>query len=1480
MHESMKQSIPFSLFLGCLCLAMSLRAEAQIRAGASAKNIDPKQFPVWVNGGIAGYQADSVRESLFSRTLVLDDGKSVIAIAIVDNCILPHEVTDRAKALAHQATGIPPERILIAATHTHSAVAVAGTHGCPIQEDYAAALPNWIAEGIQDAQARLVPAKIGFASATADRFIYCRDWLMKPGAANSTLFTGRNADWVSMNPGHENENKRAPVSSIDRHIPILSVQDQDGNHLALLASFGTHYAGAKALSSDYFGFVCNRLAKELRSDAPEQFVGLMANGTSGNANCIDFSKPREPFTFADVGTYVSDLILEAVKGIEYRSDVTIDSEFASFDVAVRMPSDEEVSQAKNWIASHLQDRLPKTMDENYARETVLLSELPATRVMNVQALRVGDMVIAANPCESYGETGLKIRQASPFAHTMNIGLANGHCGYIPPPEMFQLGSYTTWRARTSCLEEFAEPKMVETIQRLVSQLHEGIRKQAFKQRVPEGKPVEWQEQPKPPVAPDLSIGFMQTDGNQRVELVASEPMVFDPIAMQFDGQGRLWVVEMGDYPHPSPEGQSRVVILSDSDSNGVMDTRSVFQDGLRFATGVQPWSNGAFVTVEGKLIFLGDDNQDGRADSEAIWLEGFSAGNPQLRANHPTITPDGWLTIASGLRLGKVDTGPGYPFAKQSVDATGGDVRFHLVTGKLEAIAGPAQYGLAFDRAGRRYGCANRQPCFLVQVEKVQSSDSPLSGFAPAIRNILPAEAESRVHPLVQAWTTSNLHAGQFTAACGVTLAEGEWMGRKSGIHVLACEPTGSLVQCRTLTRKPDGQLEVRKVDHEDREFLASRDPWFRPVDLVLGPGQALYVVDMYRAVIEHPEWVPDELKHRPDERDGDGMGRIYRITEQNDAPANQVATGTQRELIELLSHSDRWVQRQAALRILEKIHSASIRESDLESLRRVTRSQTRTTQPYNAANEAVSIAAQLLFAAQAFQPADAIALSRSQDSELQVLGARLVAEVARNASEDAKEDWLTPELISCLREGLHSEQREWSQLAAWSIAWIGLERLPVESRESIDRSAIAKLIESPEDRLLWMGASKLLEKEGFAFLPKYLRALQNTAPADVEDIYPSELEAIERLSKRTAGQTPAEWSGELNAFWSDDKKRRSPRSEGVALAILSGQGTGGWKGGGLRDDAIAAMEQVARESKTLQHRILAIRCLGGLEGVSRQRKEQLYVACLTSEFEGEVLEGIRGLSRLSSPILTTWMADRLSSASPSLRNELVSIALRDPAYSESLVEALETKRLSPRLLTPSQWTSLQKLPAAELRKRIAGVMATLSNESRQNVIARYHSAISERKGESDYATGRALFGKHCASCHRIDGLGVAIGPDISDSRIQSYDKLLTAVLDPNQTIDANYFRYLARTIEGEVVEGILKESNAQSVVLEQQNGVRRTIGRDELEEFKSSGQSMMPEGFEALMTPTEMGELLWYIKNWRYQRDGIPASASLPSRE
>ena len=826
----------FCLVLMCLLGVVSIdsiawaQAIGPFRAGVYAKNIDPKSLPVWVNGNIAGVQADRIHDSLHARCLVMSDGRSEIAICIVDSCLLPIELTEKARQMISESTGIRPDHILIAATHTHSAVSVAGAHGTPVQEDYAKELPGWIAEGVQEAKRRMVSARWGKTSVVCDKFVYCRRWMMKPGSLPPTPFTGRDEDQVQMNPGYDNPNRLYQVGPIDRLIPVLSIQTIDGKPLSVLASFSTHYAGAPALSADYFAVFCNQLAKSLRPDDPDQFMGLMTNATSGDANCVDFSQPAMPFTPLEVGQYVADKILSVLPLVEYQERADIDVAMKSLEIDVRMPTDKEVVEAKKYMATHFPDRLPISLVENYARETVLLSEMPPTRTMNLQVLRIGDMAIVANPCESYGETGLKLRQASPFSLTMNIGLANGHAGYIPPPEHFVLGGYTTWRARSSCLEEQAEPKMVQGLIELMALL-DARRKSAVTETVSmKGTKTVSKRGPKTPpqspIDPKESVQWMETEAGYRIELVACEPQVVDPVAMQIDGEGRMWVVEMRDYPNgPSrtvankePEGNStsdaaaealgRIVVLEDKNRDGFFETSTTFADHILFGTGIQLWKDGAIVTAAGELLFLRDRDGDLRADEREVWLSGFAAENPQLRANHPTIAPDGRLYIANGLRGGKVNQprrevqwkwNTGEP--NQILDLGGNDLRIDLIGGRAEAITGPSQFGLTFDRWGRRYGCANRQPCLEAIVEQDQLSQSPLAGLAPAIGDVSPSEALSSVRPLVHAWTTSNLHAGQFTAACGVLVSHSSQLLGGGYGHVLTCEPTGSLVQRRLLER-------------------------------------------------------------------------------------------------------------------------------------------------------------------------------------------------------------------------------------------------------------------------------------------------------------------------------------------------------------------------------------------------------------------------------------------------------------------------------------------------------------------------------------------------------------------------------------------------------------------------------------------------------------------------------------------------------
>ena len=1428
----------------------STQAGGNLLAGVFAKNINPVNLPVWVNGGISGKQVDRINDPLHARCLVLGDGKMQIAICIVDNCILPLQLVDKTKELTQSKTGIAINHILIAATHTHSAVSVSGAHGTPEQQDYAESLPVWIAEGIAEAQKRMVPAQWGTATVVCEQYIYCRDWLMKPGKANSSPFSGRTSDSVNMNPGHDNPNKMAPIGPVDTLVPILAIQDMQGKPISLLASFCTHYAGAPNLSADYFGVVCERLGKSLRPDAPDSFVGLMANATSGNANCVDFSKPAAPFTYTEVGTYVSDKILSALPSIQYSARVSLDVELDSIDLAVRMPSAAEVTTAKRYIETHLQDRLPKTLDENYARETVLLSEMPPTRKLNLQAIRLNDFVIVANPCESYNETGLKLRQASPFRLTMNIGLANGHAGYIPPPELFQLGGYTTWRCRTSCLEEQAEPKLVEGLTRVMQTLH-------ARQAAP--KPVSLQSKPQSPVSPKESLRWLETEPGFQVELVASEPQIVDPVSMQIDAQGRMWVVEMGDYPTADNAPKSRIVVLQDKDDDGFFESSTVFADKLLFATGVQPWQNGAIVTAQGQLLMLRDTDGDLRSDSREVWLDGFATDNPQLRANHPVIHSDGWLYIASGLRGGKIKAT--LPFGTPSpeiLDLTGGDLRVHMLTGRIECIAGPTQFGLSFDQFGHRYGCSNRNPCFEIVSERADVSMSPLSGIATPLHDVSPSNAASTVHPLVNAWTTSNLHAGQFTAACGLLVTHSRHFPDAPFATALTCEPTGSLVQRRSILRK--GGLSQITDEAPEREWLASHDPWFRPVDLYEGPGGDIYVVDMYRAVIEHPEWVPAELKNRPDQRLGDAHGRIYRVSRKTDKelktnPSENRASSP----ADWLTHPNAWNRSLASKTVLE---AAAIgrKESFVETLKAICNTES---SPIGSIANACS----LLAACDALDEPTVAALFQSKSPELR----SMVWSAMRQTSAKWESKWIVVAIDTFNNPSASvDELRE----AAWFIAVQSLDETSPGYATMMARYAglaAKSLFHNGDPPHLWLAITAAWRDNLLPFLSKY----QAEASSAEKEISAIARDYVVRLAL-IAGQKPSKSFSlqehvEASNWLLSDSNIKTLRT--IDFAILEGF----TRSGKLPIHPDSTMEKLVQSTATSDSTPINQRAAVAILASSKSDSSKTLALKLLDSSDTVLLKtAIATCSIHDTPEFTTWLLNRLPSALPEIRQDIFNAIRNNPKRLGMLIDALESGKLSPKIFDASQIQNLSAVRDNSVSPRLAKLLSASINSDRQRVVDDYSKQLATIEVDSNNNRGKAVFTKNCSACHRMDDVGTMVGPDISDSRVHTFEKLLISILDPNRSIDANYFRYLARTEDGTVVEGLLKDSNAQTITLLSQNGTTTTLNHSEIEELKSSGTSLMPEGVESQISAREMADLLWYVKNWRYAADKVPANATI----
>ena len=453
-----------ALVLGVLLAAQ----DPGLRAGAAAVDVTPPEFPVIVNGSFLSRTASKAHDPLFARALVLDDGRTKLAIAVVDSCMMPRALLDRAKAQASASTGIRPDRMLVSATHTHAAPAAMGCLGTDPDPGYVKFLPGRIARAIEAAHRNLEPAEAGWAVVNAPEYTNCRRWILRPDQMANDPF-GRRTVRAMMHPGYQNPRFVGPAGPIDPGFSLLSVRATGGRPIAVLANYSMHYFGAGAVSADYFGRFCRRLPERLGAEKTEPpFVAILSQGTSGDLHWMDYGKPRKRVSIDDYANGIVEIAAKATGSIEHLRAVPLSMAEARLSLRRRTPDKERLEWARKTVAG-MKDRLPRNRPEVYAREQIYLHEDPV-RELKLQALRIGELGITAIPNEVYGITGLKLKLRSPLAQTFNIELANGSEGYIPPPEQHRFGGYTAWPARTAALEEEAEPKIVETLVTLLEQV--------------------------------------------------------------------------------------------------------------------------------------------------------------------------------------------------------------------------------------------------------------------------------------------------------------------------------------------------------------------------------------------------------------------------------------------------------------------------------------------------------------------------------------------------------------------------------------------------------------------------------------------------------------------------------------------------------------------------------------------------------------------------------------------------------------------------------------------------------------------------------------------------------------------------------------------------------------------------------------------------------------------------------------------------
>ena len=450
-------------------LLLTSTAWAEFRAGAAKVDITPKLWPVQMVGSFHERLADKAHDPLYARAIVCDDGETRLAIVIVDNCLIGRNYLDRAKALAAKRTKVRADRILVAATHTHTAPP--GKDRRTNRDDaahraYFKQLVEGIAESIVRAGKNLATAELAHGVALVPEEIFNRRWHMKPGGIAVNPFGSPN-DIVRMNPPRNLIDRPAGPTDPEVHFISLRESGADGRPIALLANYSLHYVGGLptgGVSADYFGVFAGHIEKALGKDAG--FVGLMSNGTSGDLNNISFRVPRprqKPMQrMNEVAQLVADRVLAAHKTVRFSKDVSLAMEQTELTLKNRQPTAKEVAYAEAVLAG----TAPKPLSglaEAYAHRTLGLANGPREEKIILQALRLGEVGITSIPCEVLCEIGLTLKAKSPLPQaTFTIELANGHNGYLPTPRQHARGGYETWLG-TCTLEITASIKIEKAL---------------------------------------------------------------------------------------------------------------------------------------------------------------------------------------------------------------------------------------------------------------------------------------------------------------------------------------------------------------------------------------------------------------------------------------------------------------------------------------------------------------------------------------------------------------------------------------------------------------------------------------------------------------------------------------------------------------------------------------------------------------------------------------------------------------------------------------------------------------------------------------------------------------------------------------------------------------------------------------------------------------------------------------------------------
>ena len=828
-------SSPLPCTLLALTVLVSAAVAGDLRVGVAQRDITP-DYPVRLSGyGFRRAESEGITQHIFAKALAFAGQREGPTILITtDNLGVPDEITRIVAERLAPKIGLKREQLTITASHTHTAPMLRGVaptlFGVPIPDEH---------------------------QVNIDRYTHeFTDALVEVALAAVQDISPARVEWGIGSVGFA-KNRRTPGGPVDHDLPLLVVRGEDGKVRAVWFSYACHCTalGINSVTGDWAGYAM----EEVQRDFPG-VVALMSAGCGADANPAGRetveAAAQQGRELADEVKRVLATPLTPITALPVTKIARIDVPFA----APRTREEwEERAKRTDAIGHHARVNLAK-LDRG---ETLAVKiDCP------IQTWRFADqLAFVFLPGEVVVDYSLRLKREFDRTRIAIVAYANDAPCYIPSERVLKEGGYEGGDAmiyydRPQKFAPGLEQKIIDVVH---AQLPDGF----APKRGTEGTR---------PLSPDESLRCIRTKPEFDVQLVAAEPLVQSPVAIDWDARGRLWVCEMFDYPTGVDENWKpggRIKILSDSHGDGHFDKASLFLDGLPFPTGVMAWRKGALICAAPDIIYAEDTDGDGRADVVKKLFTGFATDNYQARVNGLSLGLDNWIYGANGLLGGKIRGGA----IGGEIDIRGHDFRMNPDTGVFEPVSGLTQHGRVRDDFGHWFGCENSRALFHFPLEDRYLARNPRVASPPSGVDV-PAYPDAnrifRISPGVERYNDP-AGANRVTSGCGLGIYRDTLLDGLNG-SAFTCEPVHNLVHREVLATDGVTFTSHRADDEKASEFLASTDGWFRPVQARTGPDGALYVVDMHRFLIEHPRWIAAERLAQIEARAGAEMGRIYRV--------------------------------------------------------------------------------------------------------------------------------------------------------------------------------------------------------------------------------------------------------------------------------------------------------------------------------------------------------------------------------------------------------------------------------------------------------------------------------------------------------------------------------------------------------------------------------------------------------------------------